>query len=110
MPVPSGASADYASGLQRRVTADKSLKAVAAGEPGAKATTRTYDGSGSNGLNAHDQDLMTVLSKLAPGRISAPVKGTGQITYFGFAEMVVFLAVLGVALAYTWRKKAIGWG
>ena len=32
------------------------------------------------------------------------------VTWFGFAEMFVFLFVLGVALAYTWRKKAIGWG
>jgi NADH-quinone oxidoreductase subunit A len=32
------------------------------------------------------------------------------ITFFGLAEMVVFLAILGVALAYVWRKKAIGWG
>jgi NADH-quinone oxidoreductase subunit A len=34
----------------------------------------------------------------------------GGITFFGLAEMVVFLLVLVVALAYTWRKKAIGWG
>src|SRR3954471_1955587 len=32
------------------------------------------------------------------------------ITFFGFAEMLVFLFVLVAALAYTWRKKAIGWG
>ena len=32
------------------------------------------------------------------------------VTGFGLAEMVVFLFILGVALAYTWRKKAIGWG
>jgi NADH-quinone oxidoreductase subunit A len=32
------------------------------------------------------------------------------ITFFGLGEMVVFLAVLVAALAYTWRKKAIGWG
>lgn len=32
------------------------------------------------------------------------------ITFFGFAEMAVFLAILVVALAYVWRKKAIGWG
>src|SRR5438270_7074791 len=31
------------------------------------------------------------------------------VTWFGLAEMVVFLFILGVALAYTWRKKAIGW-
>jgi len=35
---------------------------------------------------------------------------TGGITLFGFSEMLVFLAVLVVALAYVWRKKAIGWG
>src|SRR5947207_15762939 len=32
------------------------------------------------------------------------------ITFFGFAEMLVFLAVLVAALAYCWKKKAIGWG
>jgi NADH-quinone oxidoreductase subunit A len=32
------------------------------------------------------------------------------VTFFGLAEMVVFLAILVVALAYVWRKKAIGWG
>src|ERR1700749_1433086 len=30
------------------------------------------------------------------------------ITFFGLAEMVVFLLVLIAALAYVWRKKAIG--
>ena len=35
---------------------------------------------------------------------------TGGITPFGFLEMLVFLFVLVVALAYTWKKKAIGWG
>jgi NADH-quinone oxidoreductase subunit A len=32
------------------------------------------------------------------------------ITFFGLAEMVVFIAILVVGLAYVWRKKAIGWG
>jgi NADH-quinone oxidoreductase subunit A len=32
-----------------------------------------------------------------------------QISVFGFAEMLVFVAILVVALAYVWRKKAIGW-
>jgi NADH-quinone oxidoreductase subunit A len=32
------------------------------------------------------------------------------VTFFGFAEMLVFVAILIVALAYVWRKKAIGWG
>jgi NADH-quinone oxidoreductase subunit A len=34
----------------------------------------------------------------------------GNISLFGLVEMLVFLAVLVAALAYTWRKKAIGWG
>src|SRR6201994_187220 len=29
---------------------------------------------------------------------------TGGVTFFGFGEMLVFLFVLVVALAYTWRK------
>ena len=31
------------------------------------------------------------------------------VTFFGLGEIVVFLAVLGIALTYTWRKKAIRW-
>jgi NADH-quinone oxidoreductase subunit A len=43
-----------------------------------------------------------------------PVQGPGgmviqQVSVFGFAEMLVFVAILIVALAYVWRKKAIGW-
>ena len=34
----------------------------------------------------------------------------GQVTFFGIGEMVTFLAVILVALAYVWRKRAIGWG
>jgi NADH-quinone oxidoreductase subunit A len=33
----------------------------------------------------------------------------GQVVVFGFAEMLMFVAILLVALAYVWRKKAIGW-
>ena len=33
----------------------------------------------------------------------------GQISMFGFVEMLLFVAILVVALAYVWRKKAIGW-
>ncbi len=82
VPIPDDTSGDYAARLQRRVAAAGRLADVATGEPGAKLTTGTYDGSGSTGLNAHDQDLMAVLGKLAPGRISAPVMGAGQITYY----------------------------
>ena len=44
--------------------------------------------------------------------VGAVVNNTcmGSVTFFGLAEMVVFLFVLVAALAYTWRKKAIGWG
>jgi NADH-quinone oxidoreductase subunit A len=34
---------------------------------------------------------------------------TGGVSVFGFGEMLVFVAILVVALAYVWRKKAIGW-
>jgi NADH-quinone oxidoreductase subunit A len=36
----------------------------------------------------------------------SPVAG---ISMFGFVEMLLFVAILVVALAYVWRKKAIGW-
>jgi NADH-quinone oxidoreductase subunit A len=32
-----------------------------------------------------------------------------RVSVFGFAEMLLFVAILIVALAYVWRKKAIGW-
>jgi NADH:ubiquinone oxidoreductase subunit 3 (subunit A) len=35
---------------------------------------------------------------------------SGGVSYFGLVEMVVFLSVMVVALAYAWRKNAIGWG
>jgi hypothetical protein len=82
VPASGGTPEDYAAGLRRRVAAADRLAQVAAREPGARLTTATYDGGGSTGLNAHDQDLRAVLSKLAPGQISAPVTGTDQITYY----------------------------
>ena len=33
----------------------------------------------------------------------------GGVSPFGFVEMLLFVAILVVALAYVWRKKAIGW-
>ena len=33
----------------------------------------------------------------------------GAVSIFGFGEMLLFVAILVVALAYVWRKKAIGW-
>jgi hypothetical protein len=82
VPVPGGASTEYAAGLQRRVAAARRLADVAAREPSAKLTTATYAGGVSNGQSVQSQDLMAVLSRLAPGQISTPVPGTGQITYY----------------------------
>ncbi len=33
----------------------------------------------------------------------------GQSTLFGLVEMLVFLAILVIALAYVWRKRALDW-
>ncbi|MFE7835703.1 hypothetical protein ACFU53_06440 [Streptomyces sp. NPDC057474] len=82
VPVPTGAPSNHATRLQQRVAAAERLADVAPDEPGARLTTATYDGSGTTGLNAHDQDLMAVLGKLKTGEVSDPVTGTGQITYY----------------------------
>jgi NADH-quinone oxidoreductase subunit A len=37
------------------------------------------------------------------------VPGSSTISMLGFVEMLLFVAILVVALAYVWRKKAIGW-
>jgi NADH-quinone oxidoreductase subunit A len=34
----------------------------------------------------------------------------GTPTMFGLVEMLVFISTLVIALAYVWRKRAIGWG
>jgi NADH-quinone oxidoreductase subunit A len=34
---------------------------------------------------------------------------TGSASFFGLGEILVFMAVLIVALAYVWRKRAVGW-
>jgi hypothetical protein len=80
VPVPANASPAYASGLQRRVSTAGRLADVT--EPGARLITGTYGGSGSAGRNEHDQQLTAVLENLAPGEISAPTPGTGQITFY----------------------------
>ncbi|MDW5324774.1 hypothetical protein [Plantactinospora sp. KLBMP9567] len=82
VPVPDGAAPDYAAGLQRRVDAADRLAEVARREPGARLTTATFGGAAPTGPNAHDQDLVAVLGKLAPGQISAPVPAPGQVTYY----------------------------
>lgn len=45
-------------------------------------------------------------------QLSHTAGGSGTMVIasaFGFGEMLVFVAILVVALAYVWRKKAIGW-
>ncbi|MGP3936198.1 hypothetical protein [Nonomuraea sp. KM88] len=79
VPVPDGASAGHLAELQRRVDAADRLADLAGREPGARLTKTTHQGGGSA---AHEQDLMAVLGKLAPGEISAPVRGGGQVTYY----------------------------
>ena len=32
-----------------------------------------------------------------------------QLGWFGFAEMLVFVSILGLALLYVWRKGALEW-
>src|SRR5215468_9165638 len=44
------------------------------------------------------------------GQVVAGVCTSGAVSMFGLVEMLTFLFVLVVALAYVWRKKAIGWG
>ncbi|WP_216587451.1 hypothetical protein [Streptomyces brasiliscabiei] len=82
VPTPAGAPPDHAARLQRRVADAERLADVVPEEPGAELTTATYDGGGAGGLNAHDQDLAAVLGKLRTGEVSAPVPGTGRITYY----------------------------
>ncbi|WP_166427568.1 hypothetical protein [Nonomuraea mesophila] len=78
VPVPDGGSAARLAKLQRRVD-DAGRLADLAGEPGARFTKATHKGGG---MAAHQQDLMAVLGGLAPGDISAPVRGDGQVTYY----------------------------
>jgi len=34
---------------------------------------------------------------------------TAGISFFGISEILVFMGILIVALAYVWRKRAVGW-
>jgi NADH-quinone oxidoreductase subunit A len=34
---------------------------------------------------------------------------TAGVSFFGFGGVVVFMAILVVALVYVWRKRAVGW-
>jgi NADH-quinone oxidoreductase subunit A len=48
-------------------------------------------------------------NQLSHASYSLSVPGIFVVSVFGFVEMLVFVAILVVALAYVWRKKAIGW-
>src|SRR2546423_14691652 len=41
------------------------------------------------------------------GRDACP---SGQVSLFGFAEMVVFIVILLVGFGYVWKKGALQWG
>ena len=43
-----------------------------------------------------------------PGALDAGMCTAG-ISFFGLGEILVFMGILIVALAYVWRKRAIGW-
>lgn len=43
------------------------------------------------------------------GPISAAGVCMGQSSLFGLVEMMIFLGILVVGLAYIWRKKALDW-
>mgnify|MGYP001229243089 CR=1 FL=1 len=43
------------------------------------------------------------------GPLDAAGVCTGQPTLFGLVEMLVFLGILVVGLAYIWRKRALDW-
>jgi NADH-quinone oxidoreductase subunit A len=33
----------------------------------------------------------------------------GQVSFFGFAEMLVFMIILAVGFIYVWKKGALQW-
>ncbi|MDP9145789.1 MAG: NADH-quinone oxidoreductase subunit A [Actinomycetota bacterium] len=43
------------------------------------------------------------------GPLDAAGVCTGQPSLFGLVEMLIFLGILVVGLAYIWRKKALDW-
>ena len=42
------------------------------------------------------------------GPLESGVCSTG-LSFFGLGEILVFMGILVVALAYVWRKRAVGW-
>ncbi|MFD2081816.1 discoidin domain-containing protein [Actinopolymorpha cephalotaxi] len=86
--VPKGASAEATARLKREVTTSGHLADSAGKLRGAELTTGTFHGR-SAGPSAHDQELAGVLGRLAPGRISAPVTGANQLTFYELRSRTV---------------------
>src|SRR5499427_10397385 len=42
------------------------------------------------------------------GPLDGGICGSG-LSFFGLGEILVFMGILVVALAYVWRKRAVGW-
>jgi NADH-quinone oxidoreductase subunit A len=51
----------------------------------------------------------TLYNQLSHTTAIGPTGPIQVVSVFGFVEMLAFVAILVVALAYVWRKKAIGW-
>ena len=79
---------------------------------GANVRSKGIDGFtplGPRLIDARAVDLAAVrLRTWVNGRLAQDAWPAADML-FGFGEMLVFVAVLVVALAYVWRKKAIGW-
>jgi NADH-quinone oxidoreductase subunit A len=43
------------------------------------------------------------------GTLAADGTCSGGVSLFGLVGVVVFMSILVVALAYVWRKRAVGW-
>src|SRR5262245_37407742 len=43
------------------------------------------------------------------GSVDAARVCSGGLSFFGLGEILVFMGILVVALAYVWRKRAVGW-
>ncbi len=43
------------------------------------------------------------------GAVDAANTCAGGVSFFGIGEILVFMGILVVALAYVWRKRAVGW-
>ena len=47
---------------------------------------------------------LSCTGSLGPGGVCQ-----GEVSLFGLGGVMVFMAILVVALAYVWRKRAVGW-